>query len=194
MDNSKVQTVTEWPLPKTVKKLQWFLGFPIHPQLQFDHNPPNFTFKSQIHKTHVEPRGSQSLWKSQDQFYHSPHSETSRSQTTLHGGSGRLRLWYRCSTLTMTWQSRQATSMCCLLAQTGSHKKGTMMWAIKSFSQWRQQKRSGVIGLREPFIPSRLSRTTRILSIANGPKTGPLVLILHPLQFFCHLSTWQQES
>ncbi|MGL4524804.1 MAG: hypothetical protein ACRCVN_04715 [Spirochaetia bacterium] len=27
MDDSKVQTVSEWPLPKPIKELQWFLGF-----------------------------------------------------------------------------------------------------------------------------------------------------------------------
>lgn len=28
IDNSKVQAVTGWPAPSTIKELQWFLGFP----------------------------------------------------------------------------------------------------------------------------------------------------------------------
>ncbi len=61
MDEGKVEAISSWPLPSTIKELQRFLGFsqflpPVHCQLQHHHQSPHRPAQRQSQVPVVETR------------------------------------------------------------------------------------------------------------------------------------------
>lgn len=92
MSTDKVVAVTEWPVPRTIKHLQRFLGF-TNFYRRFILNfslvvaPLTTLLRGKTTDPGLGPRGTAGVRCSQGEVYNSPDPENAGSDTSIHRGS-----------------------------------------------------------------------------------------------------------
>ncbi|KAK3535143.1 hypothetical protein QTP70_004798 [Hemibagrus guttatus] len=113
IDQSKVQAVTGWPKPTTVKVLQCFLGF-ANFYCRFICNyssiasPLTSLLKGKPHKLAWGVSSPGSVCYAQTELHHGPNPVSSRPELAFRCGGGCLQLWGRGCALAETWNGIHA--------------------------------------------------------------------------------------
>ncbi len=115
MDKGKVEAITSWPRPTTIKELQRFLGFSNFYR-RFIANYSSITSPL----TDLLKGGNKSLsWDlSEGNIHYRTSPGSSEPQSALYCRGGCLNHWSRCGSFTAAGETLQAPSMCLLLKET----------------------------------------------------------------------------
>lgn len=164
MDKSKVQAVTEQSLPKTVKELQQFLGF-----ANFYHRfIRNYSSIAGPLTSFLKGKPVKLMWSPAVVIAFESLKTSFTTAPILKHPDPELP-----EPFVVKMDASNCSIGAVLSQRHGSpgklHPCAFFSHKLMSAERNYEHQRSGVIGLREPFNPSRLSLITRILIISKEP-------------------------